>query len=97
MIAITEMAALARSRTRRSFTVGLGHTYTFTCQAAKATSISRAAHGYRAKGGGASLTAMHSTMSSSQQTVTYNSDYGCEMLFPLARPCKKQFTVYITN
>ena len=39
MIAITEMAALARSRTWRSFTVGLGHTYTLTCQAAKATSI----------------------------------------------------------
>lgn len=39
MIAITEMAALARSRTWRSFAVGLGHTYTFTCQAAKATSI----------------------------------------------------------
>ena len=39
MIAITEMAALSRLRTWRSFTVGLGHTYTLTCQAAKATSI----------------------------------------------------------
>ncbi len=39
MIAITEMAALARSRTWRSFAVGLGHTYTLTCQAAKATSM----------------------------------------------------------
>lgn len=27
ILAITEMAALARSRTLRSFTVGLGHTY----------------------------------------------------------------------
>lgn len=33
------MAALARSRMWRSFTVGLGHTHNLTCQAAKATSI----------------------------------------------------------
>lgn len=38
-MAIIAMAALARLRTWRSFTVGLGHTHTLTCQAAKATSI----------------------------------------------------------
>lgn len=32
-------AALASLRTQRSFTVGLGHTHSLTCQAAKATSI----------------------------------------------------------
>lgn len=39
MIAITEMAASAGSRTWRSFTVGLGRAYNLTCQAVKATSV----------------------------------------------------------
>lgn len=97
MIAITEMAG---SRTWRSFTAGLGHTHTLTCQAAKATSISgqhMATKGKRkAVLGCCAAAAVCSTMSSSQQIDTCNSDYSDEMLFTLATPHIQHFQNRLT-
>lgn len=71
----------ARSRTWRSFTVGLGHSHTLTCQAAKATSIAGAKRGHRRREEGRPWLRRVPAMSSSQQRD--NADYGCGKLSTL--------------
>lgn len=83
MIAITEMAALARSRTWRSFAVGLGRAHTHICQASMGTSIAQQ-HGQEKARGGLHLAAVRSTMSLSLQAEmhthgTFGQSYRREM------------------